>query len=31
VYDDELAQRRYEQVDAAYRREIEIPGIRAEH
>jgi iron(III) transport system substrate-binding protein len=31
VYDDELAQRRYEQVDAAYRREIEVPGIRAEH
>ncbi|HET7730898.1 MAG TPA: extracellular solute-binding protein [Usitatibacter sp.] len=31
VYDDELAQRRYEQVDAAYRREIEVPGIRAGH
>lgn len=31
VYDDELAQRRYEQVDATYRREIEVPGIRAGH
>lgn len=30
-YDDGVAQRRYEQVDATYRREIEVPGIRAEH
>ena len=31
VYDEQLAQSRYEQVNTRYRREIEVPGIRAEH
>lgn len=30
VYDEALAQRRYERVNTRYRTEIEVPGIRAE-